>query len=234
MINLKKELSGVEGFLTDKEGKLLFEMSQNVKNGVIVEIGSWKGKSTICLALGSKYGYRRSVFAVDPHIGSPEHQDAFGGMVWTFDAFKKNIKNAGVEEIVKPILETSDNAVKSFNQDIGLLFVDGAHEYEDVKNDFINWFPKLSLEGIMAFHDTIGWEGPRKVVETYLYKSESFRDVHFVDSITYGRKVIQNNFFDRLKNRYYLFLRNISEKVRQSEIPKPIKKFGKKILEFVT
>lgn len=38
---------GVEGWLTEREGRLLFDRaSRCTGRGVIVEIGSWKGKST--------------------------------------------------------------------------------------------------------------------------------------------------------------------------------------------
>jgi predicted O-methyltransferase YrrM len=233
MTDLKKYLNGVEGFLTDKEGELLFKLAKKVKEGAIVEIGSWKGKSTICLALGSKLSPKRRVFAIDPHTGSSEHQSAYGSKVWTFDVFKENIKRANVEDMIEPIIETSSEAVKNFKHGIGLVFIDGAHEYDDVKTDFLNWFPKVVEGGVVVFHDTIGWLGPRKVVEEYLYKSKNFKNVRFVDSITYGQKTYQNNFFDRLENRYTLILRNFSEYIRSLQIPKPIKAVGKKVLEFI-
>ncbi len=234
MIDLKKYLDTVDGFLTDKEGGLLFKLAQHVKRGSVVEIGSWKGKSTVCLALGSREGSKSKVFAIDPHTGSPEHQDAFGGKVWTFDTFKENIKRAQVEDIVVPIVKTSGDAVNDFQKDIGLIFIDGAHEYEPVKKDFLEWEPKVLLGGIIAFHDTVGWAGPRKVVEEYLYNSSHFKNVRFVDSITYATKVDKNNFFDRIQNRYMLYVRNISEYVRGLSIPKPIKKIGKIILESIS
>jgi len=38
----------VDGFLDEKEGILLYNLAKNCTGkGVIVEIGSWKGKSTI-------------------------------------------------------------------------------------------------------------------------------------------------------------------------------------------
>ncbi len=52
---IKKLVKDIEGFLTDKDGALLFDLAKRVSGrGVILEIGSWKGKSTIWLAKGSK------------------------------------------------------------------------------------------------------------------------------------------------------------------------------------
>ncbi|MGZ4924459.1 MAG: hypothetical protein ACXV5H_10990, partial [Halobacteriota archaeon] len=51
----KNAAKDTEGWLADIEGTLLYTLGKNCKaNGAIVEIGSWKGKSTIFLAKGSK------------------------------------------------------------------------------------------------------------------------------------------------------------------------------------
>ena len=51
MENLKvarKLTQRVEGWLTEREGRLLFNLARKCSGkGVIVEIESWKGKSTI-------------------------------------------------------------------------------------------------------------------------------------------------------------------------------------------
>src|SRR5215218_9929513 len=68
---VKQTIADVEGYLTEQEGKLLYELAGGgTAPGVIVEIGSWKGKSTICLALGSKAGQGKIIYAIDPHTGS--------------------------------------------------------------------------------------------------------------------------------------------------------------------
>ncbi len=184
MFNLAKECSG---------------------KGVIVEIGSWKGKSTICLAFGSKMSGGTKVFAIDPHTGSKEHITVFG-KVNTFFEFKNNIENAGVKDIVEPIIATSYEVAKNFNKPIELIFIDGAHEYESVKLDFNLWFPKVINGGVMVFHDTMSG-GPKKVVDRYLYWGSKFKNVKFVDSITYAVKVDKVSFIDKVKNVLMYFMR---------------------------
>jgi len=84
----------VDGFLTDREGQMLYSLARACQGrGVVVEIGSWKGKSTIWLASGIKDNARKTLlFAIDPHTGSPEHQVFV--KVCTFDQFKHNIAAA--------------------------------------------------------------------------------------------------------------------------------------------
>ena len=47
-----------------------------------------------------------------------------------------------------------------WNQSIDVLFIDGSHEYNDVKADFEAFYPKVKKGGIIAFHDIKGmWQG---------------------------------------------------------------------------
>jgi len=143
-----------------------------------VEIGSWQGKSTVYLGNGSKEGGKVKIYAIDPHTGSLEHQKN-NEKIWTFEEFKKNIKNAAVDDIVVPLIETSAEIANNFNQSVELIFIDGNHEYKFVKLDFDLWFPKVSNNGTMVFHDTVGWLGPKKVVTEFIYKSRYFKNNSF-------------------------------------------------------
>ena len=77
---------GIVGFLEDGEGALLFELARDVNRGVIVEVGSFRGKSTVYLARGALAGSRAHVYAIDPQIGiNADPED-----------FRKNLALAGV------------------------------------------------------------------------------------------------------------------------------------------
>lgn len=214
---------GVDGWLDYGEGELLYRLASECSGeGVIVEIGSWKGKSTIWLAAGSLRGKRVSVHAIDPHLGSPEHRSG-DHPVWTFDDFKANINMAGVQEMVVPIVETSEQAGAKFVAPVSLVFIDGAHEYEAVRLDFEVWFPKVVIGGIVAFHDTIGWEGVKRLVEERVFRSTEFKRVRFIHSITYGIKVGENSSLERFHNRYVLTLKNLYEKINAIKLPRVVR-----------
>ncbi len=58
----------VEGWLTPAEGELLFSLAVECPPaGTIVEIGSWKGKSTTWLGEGAGRTRGIQIFAIDPH-----------------------------------------------------------------------------------------------------------------------------------------------------------------------
>jgi predicted O-methyltransferase YrrM len=204
MQTIQDVLTTVDGWLHPKEARLLYRLASECRGrGAIVEIGSWKGKSTICLARGSMSGGKAKIHAIDPHTGSPEHSREFG-VVWTFDEFRRNVSNAGVSEMIVPHVDYSDAVARKFNEPVELIFIDGLHEYEGVKIDFDAWFPKVMEHGTIAFHDSTCWPGVLKLVSDEVFKSMRFRKVRFAKSIVYGEKVPKNTFFERVENRVML------------------------------
>jgi len=194
-------IKGLDGWLSNKEASLLYRLARRSKGkGEIVEIGSWKGKSTICLSCGSRDGAGTKVTAIDPHTGSSEHGD-----VYTFDEFKENIKKAGVEDMVNPIVKTSEDASVGCDKPVELLWIDGAHEEEFVRLDFEKWNPHLIKGGTIAFHDS-SMPGVKVVLEEKLYRGKGFKKIRFVHGATYavkGRPML-------FANRFMMVMRNFT------------------------
>jgi MMP 1-O-methyltransferase len=226
---VKPLIADVPGWLTDEEGEALYELARACSGkGVIVEIGSWKGKSTVCLGLGSRAGASVPVYAVDPHAD------------YRFGDFKDNVERAGIQELVRPVASLSQAAADGFDEPIELLFVDGSHEYDLVLEDFEKWVPKVVEGGWVAFHDTTWTAGPRKVVGPAIYRSRRFKDARFVvGSTTVARKVDRNGFADRARNRYVLgvktafWLGSTALKKQRRLLPKPVERLGRRILRAI-
>lgn len=219
----------IEGWLFDREAVLLYALaSRCCGRGCIVEIGSWKGKSTVCLAKGAEAGSRLKVYAIDPHVGSAEHHTE-GATVWTLDRFRQNIRAAGAEDLVVPVVKTSLEAAGAFDQAVELLFIDGAHDYESVRQDFNVWSPKVVEGGVIAIHDTT-WPGPKRVVIESLFKSRHFRTVRFVNSITYGTRVSRNSFVERFGNCAILCAKLLHDPLLMLATKGPVKRILKAML----
>ena len=226
---VKPLIADIPGWLTDEEGEALYDLARACTGkGAIVEIGSWKGKSTVCLGLGSKAGKSVPVYAIDPHAD------------YRFGDFKTNVERAGIAELVRPVTALSQAAAEDFDEPIELLFVDGSHEYDLVLEDFEKWVPKVVDEGWVAFHDTTWTRGPRKVVGQAVYRSRRFKDVEFVvGSTTVARKVERNALHDRLHSRYVLgvktafWLGSTVLKRRRRLLPKPVERLGRKLLRAI-
>ena len=185
--NPKDLFSDVEGWLTTKEGLFLYELTKKVGSGCIVEIGSWLGKSTCWIAQAlEEMDKKNNFYAIDPHVGSIEHKGfikAVGGT--TYELFIQNLHKHHLENKVTPIRKMSYDALSYVKEPISLIFIDGSHEYEDVKKDFDQWFPKVKIGGIIAFHDN-NWTGVKKVLDK-LDRSE-FSEMGVVETITWIRK----------------------------------------------
>ena len=228
-VRVRPLIADVPGWLTDEEGEALYDLARACSGkGVIVEIGSWKGKSTICLGLGSQAGGALPVYAVDPHAD------------YRFGDFKTNIERAGLADLVRPIASLSQPAADDFDEPIELLFVDGSHEYDLVLEDFEKWVPKVVDGGWVAFHDTTWTAGPRKVVGHAIYRSKRFKDVRFVvGSTTVARKVRRNSFADRARGRYVLgvktafWLGSSAFKKQRRLLPKSVERLGRRVLRAI-
>ena len=122
--------SDIEGWLSDEQGRYLCAAAAATRGaGAIVEIGSWKGRSTSWLALGASRAGRR-VHAIDPHEGSREDPSAH-----TLDAFLENLRRAGVSDTVEPLVMTSTRAAGVLTGPVELLFIDGDHSPAAVARD---------------------------------------------------------------------------------------------------
>jgi predicted O-methyltransferase YrrM len=197
----------MRGWLAPAEGELLYNLAkQCTGEGVIVEIGSWVGKSTVHLAAGSQEGSQVPVFAVDPHTGCTVHLEQ--GEMDTLARLKTNLERAGVQDLVTPIVKTSEDAAKTFDQPIELLFIDGVHFYEYVTLDCELWLPKLIAGGTVALHDTATDSGPKRAVAEAILSSRQYSGARNVSSTTYATKAEGNSFADRLRSRSVQLLIN--------------------------
>ena len=63
---------------------------------------------------------------------------------------------------------TSDDAVDKFADGAyDFIFIDGLHEYGQLKKDCANYFPKIKKGGVFAGHDYGAIEGVRKAVDEF-------------------------------------------------------------------
>jgi predicted O-methyltransferase YrrM len=178
--DVRRLAASIDGWLSDTQGCALFRAAAATsRNGRIVEIGSWKGRSTVWLAAGARLSGAR-VYAVDPHTGSFEDPDAA-----TFAEFRANLARAGLADLVEPLVMTSAEAARVVDGPIELLFIDGDHSYEAVHLDAARWLPKLGEGGIVMFHDvgTAGYTGPRRVFRRSICWSARFEGITRIGSM---------------------------------------------------
>ena len=151
--------SHIQGWMTAEELRWLYETGKTMDS--IVEIGSWKGRSTFALCSSEC----PRVYAVDHFQGSSEHQQEFGfGEGWSpFPEFQHNILDRFSNAILKRM--SSAEAAKDFEDaSVDMVFIDGAHEYDAVFQDVALWAPKARR--IVSGHDQ-EYESVRRACQDY-------------------------------------------------------------------
>jgi predicted O-methyltransferase YrrM len=126
----------IPGWLKPEEGRALSELARGKR---VLEIGSFCGLSTVCMARAAEH-----VTAVDYFDGraTPKPQN-------TREAFDANIRRYGLEDKVTVCHPDDDLPEEAFD----LAFIDGAHDYDSVRDDIFKAMSALKPEGILAFHD---------------------------------------------------------------------------------
>lgn len=158
---------GIEGYLTDREARFLALLgAYPTADGVVLEIGSHKGKSTVVLARAAEFGSAGPVVAVDP-LTSPSPTDPdLKGAASVLPEFRENLRRAGVEDLVEFHAMTSVELAARWDpaRRIRLLWIDGDHTYDGARTDFEGFAPFLAPGAIVAFHDVLHrFEGPVRV-----------------------------------------------------------------------
>lgn len=154
-------------------GNVSFLLKKLQSPKIYVEIGTAHGfhienilqefTETICYSVDPYKPYENDWFSntvvgIDTTISPDENFDLFAEKVISRLLKYKNFKQ---------IRKTSDNAVNDFSDEqIDLIFIDGNHTYEYVKNDCNLWWNKIKSGGIMCGDDYY-MDETRKAVDEF-------------------------------------------------------------------
>jgi predicted O-methyltransferase YrrM len=131
----------VESSLTHDECVALAELADGKTT---LELGAWRGRSTICMAQTA-----RRLVSVDWHYG-----DAHAGYLPTLGEYWANLHRYGLAKRVITIIGRFEQALPLLAEDtFELVFLDGFHSYEQVKADIELLKPLAHRDATVAFHD---------------------------------------------------------------------------------
>jgi SAM-dependent methyltransferase len=145
----------VEGWLTEAQARRLDRCARAVPaGGRIVEIGSFRGRSTIVLARAVTEGVE--IVAVDPHLGSDRGPQEIAAQPELGEQdtqlFRANLERHGVAARVRHVRMLSSDAPLPDTFDV--LYVDGAHRFGPAREDLVRWGARVRDGGTLLVHDS--------------------------------------------------------------------------------
>jgi hypothetical protein len=226
-IRLSGKLASIDGMLFLGEAWKLYEYARLVpatgRAPVVVEIGSFKGRSSAALALGLLDRGAGHLYAIDP-----DHQPEFG----------PNLERSGVSDLVIGVKQGSHEARAEFaDASVDLIFIDGSHQYKDVVQDVDDWTGALSEGAIVAFNDP-GWTGVNEALrDTVARLGTPFRRPSFLDNTLFFefRPSVPWSFGDTvrlLKLRAFLAIKLLQSKTSLT-LPHGTRRFARRALRSI-
>lgn len=134
-------LSAVPGTTSDRDCRLLYYLARISPLGTaLVEIGAFKGKSTAWLAEAARRD-GRAMTSIDPQLKDSQEE------------FARTVRQFRIDEVAVIHKAFSHEIGKDWSGPIGLLWVDGGHDCETVRQDIQDFTPHLAAGGIAVFDD---------------------------------------------------------------------------------
>ena len=173
-------VDGVAGWMTDAQAQRLWTAAARVPSGGrIVEIGSYRGRSTIVLAGAAPQA--SEVVAIDPHAGNDRGPRQWTGTAAEGEAdraaFLANLERAGVAGRVRHVRRFSQDALDAVDGAVDLLYIDGAHRFRPAALDISRWGVRVAPGGALLVHDAFSSVGVTLAIGRHLLAGGRFRYV---------------------------------------------------------
>jgi predicted O-methyltransferase YrrM len=178
----------IEGHLSPIEARFIATLPFVKGEGTVLEIGSFKGKSTILLAQTARTWNLGKIHACDPLFlsSSTDPQEARGQSVE--HDFYTNIRRHGVEDQVVFHQMKSAELARAWTLPLRALWIDGDHTYAGALADFELFNRHLVPGSVVALHDVLhDFDGPIRVFAEKMLLSGQFGHCGIVGSIAWGQ-----------------------------------------------
>jgi predicted O-methyltransferase YrrM len=190
-----------EGWMTEAQGRRLYDAAARCRpGGRIVEIGSFRGRSTIVLASAVGDGFATE--AADDRA-----------------VFRANLERAGVAGRVRHVAAFSRHAHGDVGDPVDVLYVDGAHRYGPARADLRDWGGRVMDGGTLLVHDAFSSIGVTAAIARQMVASDRFRYVGRSGSLVEYRADRRGSGVGRIRNAAVQlgelgwFARNVALKV---------------------
>lgn len=126
---------------------LLWSLARAFKDGTFGEVGFREGGSALAFCIAAR---------------------EVGGKVYSIDIEpceegRERITKHGYSDIHTFI--EGDSAVMSFPEQLDILYIDGSHDYTDVRMDYKRHWGSVKRGGLILFHDPVSYPGVGKLLD---------------------------------------------------------------------
>ena len=154
-------------------------MLSEFRPSVLIEVGTWKGASVLHMrSVARRLGLDTALICVDTWLGSAEHWSQpqprehlrlEGGFPTLYREFIRNVIAEDAVEDVYPLPLSSAAAARTLAKlgvTADVVYLDAAHEEEEVRLDLELYWPLVRPGGAMFGHD-YNWPGVKKAVDAF-------------------------------------------------------------------
>ena len=218
-----RQMRAVPGFLTEREGRFpALAAAMDPARGAILEIGSFKGKSTVGLATVVKHYHCGPLVAVDPFTSPSSTDPDLHGLASSYPEFVAALHAAGVHADVEVHRAYSREVASDWARPIRLLWIDGYHTYAGAKADLELFRRHLAPGAIVALHDALGvFEGPIRVALEVLLGSDDFGPAGFCGTIAWAQFRPHDGCASRFRSERSALARRVARLLRHDPMGQP-------------
>jgi len=149
------------------QAAIFYSYAKEAEGGCIVELGTYRGRGAVALALGTRDGNKLKVYTIDDYV---ERQGWIGEPYGPDDkeTFFENIKTVGLEDDITllqmDVLEAADAFRRIWKEGISLVLWDVG--VSRVRDDFDAWKDYVVPGGIFLLKDAQDYQlGTDKIIE---------------------------------------------------------------------
>lgn len=194
----------IPGWMLEHESVAYIETAYNLpENAVILEIGSFVGKSAVLLAGARKLRNSGKVHCIDPFDASGEpfsvpfyERVAKRRKIPLVDWFKENIDWCGLTDWVEVYKGGALEIRPSWTLSVDMLCLDADQSSQGARAIYEAFIPFLKPGGIVTLKNTAdrdydeGHDGNRRLLLETIVEPQ-YTDILTVQSVTFARKVMQ-------------------------------------------
>jgi hypothetical protein len=154
---------------------------EKLKPSLIIEVGSWKGRSAIKMAMKiKKLKLNSKILCIDTWLGSTEHWlgkkeywdslQVKHGRPNIYNTFLTNVIAFKCQKYIMPFSISSEAAffiLKKKGIKSSMRYIDAGHEYETVTKDLKMYWQLLKNNGVMIIDDYLRWNEVTKAVNNF-------------------------------------------------------------------